>query len=399
MADCVGCPEITLSELGEELLAQLQGRRYPLGGSLELTERCNLRCVHCYINQPAGSAEAAAREMTLPQVQTVLDKVAGAGCLFLLVTGGEPLLRPDFAEIWRYAKQKGLVLTLFTNGTLLTPRMADFLAEYRPHVIEITLYGATQGTYERVTGVPGSYARCMRAIDLLLERGLRLDLKSVLLRSNRHELEAMRVFAEGLGALFRFDGVLWPRLDGGQAALAERLPPEEVVALDREYPERQWEYKDLIARTGPGQVRGERVYACGAGQRSFHLDCAGQLSVCMMTRRPAYDLLRGSFQEGWEKVLGAELSKVRTLESPCPTCTVGVLCTQCPGWSQAVHGDDETPVDYVCKMGQLRAAQIASTPIKLDRDRRNWDGEEASLREAGPEEGTAGGQVRSVGGM
>jgi radical SAM protein with 4Fe4S-binding SPASM domain len=133
-----------------------------------------------------------------------------------------------------------------------------------------------------------------------------------------------------------------------------------VVALDREYPKRQREYEDLIARTSPGPVRAERVYACGAGQRSFHVDSAGLLSVCMMSRQPAYDLLHGSFQEGWEKVLGAELSKVRTLDTLCRTCTVGALCTQCPGWSQMVHGDDETPVDYVCEIGRLRAAQMVS---------------------------------------
>ena len=363
MVDCLGCPEITLGELGEELLAQLQGRRYPLAGSLELTERCNLRCVHCYINQPAGNMEAAAREMTLPQVRTVLDKIAEAGCLFLLLTGGEPLLHPDFADIWRYTKQKGMLVTLFTNGALLTPRLADLLAEYRPRQVEITLYGAAQETYEWVTGVAGSYARCVRGIELLLERGLRLNLKSVLLRSNCHELEAMQAFAERLGVSFRFDGLLWPRLDSGQAALAERLSPAEVVALDLGYPERQREYEDLVSRAGPGPARAERVYACGAGQRSFHVDCAGRLSVCMMSRRPAYDLLHGSFQEGWEEVLGAELSRVRTLDTPCQACTVGVLCTQCPGWSQMVHGDDETPVDYVCEIGRLRAAQMTSVVI------------------------------------
>ena len=363
MVDCLGCPEITLGELGEKLLAQLQGRRYPLSGSLELTERCNLRCVHCYINQPASSAQAAAREMTLPRVRVVLDKIAEAGCLFLLLTGGEPLLRPDFAEIWRYAKQKGMVVSLFTNGTLLTPHLADFLAEYRPRMVEITLYGATAATYEKVTGVPGSYARCRRSIELLQERGLRLNLKSVLLRSNRHEKEAMQAFAEGLGASFRLDGVLWPRLDGGQAVLAERLSPAEVVALDREYPERQREYEDLARRAGPGPVRAERVYACGAGLRSFHVDCAGRLSVCMMSRRPAYDLLHGSFREGWEEVLGPELSKVRSLDTLCRTCTVGALCSQCPGWSQVVHGDHETPVDYVCEIGRLRAMQMASAAI------------------------------------
>ena len=137
---CPSCPEITLSDVGDELLAQLGGRRYPLGATFELTERCNLRCLHCYIQQPAGSPEAASRELTLPQVRTVLDKMADAGCMFLVLTGGEPLLRPDFPEIWRHAKGKGMLTTLFTNGTLLTPQIADLLGEYRPYAAEITLF-------------------------------------------------------------------------------------------------------------------------------------------------------------------------------------------------------------------------------------------------------------------
>jgi radical SAM protein with 4Fe4S-binding SPASM domain len=365
--DCPACPEVTLGEVGDELLLQLGTRRYPLGGSFELTERCNLSCLHCFINQPASSREIAARELTLSQVRNVLDQMADAGCLFLLLTGGEVFLRPDFCEIYRYAKQKGFLVSLFTNGTLLTPRIADCLAEWRPSAVEITLYGATQGTYERVTQVPGSFARCMQGIQLVLERDLRLTLKSVLLQANRHELDDMRALAGRLGVQYRFDGVLFPRLDGRPLAPAQRLSPGDVVALDREYLERQQAFDRLYRDYGATAVRSEYLYSCGAGHRSFHVDSAGMLSVCMMARRPAYDLLQGNFQEGWEEFLGAVLRKKRTLDTPCRSCTVGALCTQCPGWSQLAYGDDETPVEYVCEVGRLRAAQtIASAGIILE---------------------------------
>jgi len=283
--------------------------------------------------------------------------VADAGCLFLLLTGGEPLLRPDFGDVYRYAKQKGLLVSLFTNGTLLTPRIADFLAEWRPQAIEITLYGATQETYERVTGVPGSYARCMRGIELALDRKLRLNLKSILVKENRHELEAMIALTDRLGVQFRFDAVLFPRLDGRQTPWAHRLSPDEVVALDRQYSKRQEEFDRLHRQFAAIAVRSEYVYTCGAGTRSFHIDRSGQLSLCMMARRPAYDLVHGSFQEGWNLFASALLKKKRTLPTACTSCTVGALCTQCPAWSQLVYGDDETPVLYVCEMGRLRAAQ------------------------------------------
>jgi len=346
-----------LGEWGEELHQRLQGRRYPLGGTLEVTDRCNLSCVHCYINQPAASRAAQTRELSAAQIAGLLDQMAEAGTLFLLLTGGEPLLRLDFAEIYQMARQRGMVVSLFTNGSLLTPRIADVLADSRPFGIEITLYGATPQTYEAVTRAPGSYARCRRGIELLLERGLPLTLKSVLLRANRHELPAMRELAAELGVKFRYDGTLWPRLDGGEQPYDQRLSLEEMLALDLEDPERRRQWEKTAAAFSGQFVRAERVYSCGAGLQTFHVDSAGRMSICTMSRRPAYDLLSMGFQEAWER-LGELRQLKRQLDTPCRTCAVGALCTQCPGWSQAVHGDDETPVEFVCKLGKLRAAQF-----------------------------------------
>jgi len=354
--DCPTWRGLDLGELSQEQLQRLRGRRYPFVGTFELTERCNLACVHCFINQPAASQAARARELTTAQVAGTLDQMADAGCLYLLLTGGEPLLRPDFVDIYRHAKQKGILLTLFTNGTLLTPRMADFLAEWRPRSLEITLYGATQGTYEQVTQVPGSYARCRRGIELALERDLPLGLKAMVMRPNRHELQDLKALAAQLGVAFRYDGVLWPRLDGGQQPYGQQLSPQEIVALDQEDPERMLEWQEAYSRA-PDFVRPDLVYACGAGHHGFHVDCSGQVSMCMMARRPAYDLRQGSFQEGW-RFLETVRAEQRELDTACRTCTVGVLCAQCPGWSQVVHGDNETPVEFVCELGRLREAQF-----------------------------------------
>jgi radical SAM protein with 4Fe4S-binding SPASM domain len=358
--NCPTYPELTLDSWGDELVQTLQGRRHPLGGTFELTERCNLACVHCLINQPAASRAAVARELSASRLGVLLDQVADAGCLFLLLTGGEVLLRPDFPEIYQHAKRRGMLVSLFTNGTLLTPRIADLLADSRPFVVEITLYGATEGTYERVTQVPGSYARCRRGIELALDRGLRLSLKAVLLTTNRHELPDMRVFADQLGVRFRYDGMLWPRLDGGEQPLAHRLSLQEMINLDRQDPERQRAWDESARSFGDQLVRAEYVYGCGAGFRSFHVDCSGQLSMCLMARRTAYNLLQGSFQEGWE-YLGALRKEKRQMATECRTCTVGALCSQCPGWSQVVYGDNETPVGFVCELGRLRAAEAQRT--------------------------------------
>src|SRR6185503_239215 len=104
-------------------------------------------------------------ELTLDEHRRILDQMAAAGCLWLLYTGGEILARRDFLDIYTHAKRNGFLITLFTNGTMITEKVADYLAEWRPFSVEITVYGRTRATYERLTGVPGSYDKCMRGID------------------------------------------------------------------------------------------------------------------------------------------------------------------------------------------------------------------------------------------
>lgn len=350
-------PELSLTEWGEALFAPLDGKRYPIGGTLEITDRCNIACVHCYINQAAADREVKSRELSTVQITGLMDQLADAGCLFLLLTGGEVLIRPDFLDIFHHARRRGMLVSIFTNGTLLSERIADDLAQWTPRSIEITLYGATQQTYESVTRIPGSYARCMQGIYLLLERGLPLLLKSVLLKNNLHELDAMQNLAQQLGVNFRYDGTLWPRLDGGEQPYDYRLSLREMLNLDVQDPQRLAEWEKTAVQFSGQPIRAENVYSCGAGLRSFHIDSSGKLSICTMARRPSYDLLSIVFQEAWEKL--GELRKAkRQLNTVCRTCTIGGLCNQCPGWSQAVHDDDETPVDYICNLAHLRATMI-----------------------------------------
>jgi MoaA/NifB/PqqE/SkfB family radical SAM enzyme len=133
----------------------------------------------------------------------VLDEITEAGCLWLLFTGGEILVRKDFLDIYAHAKGKGLLINLFTNGVLVTEEIAAFLAGMPPFVIEISLYGSTPETYERITRVPGSFERCLRGIRLLKDRGLPLRLKTMVVTVNQHEIwEINRFVEEDLGLEF-----------------------------------------------------------------------------------------------------------------------------------------------------------------------------------------------------
>ncbi|MBN1660644.1 MAG: radical SAM protein [Anaerolineae bacterium] len=339
------------------MVQNLGSERAPLYGTIGLTDRCNLNCVHCFVHDPARDASLKSQELTTRQWFGILDQLADAGCLRLLWTGGEPLLRPDFCDLHRYAKRKGLLTVLFTNATLLTPDMVAFLQEWRPWWIEVTLYGMTAPTYERVTGVPGSFARCLRGIEMLREAGFNLRLKTMAMRLNIHELEDMYRFSADLGISFRHDAVLW------QSARAEdiaplRLSPTEVVGLDRLKPGTDEDFVRLYHRfldvqASPGYQPGA-FFHCGAGIRSFFIDPYARLSTCQMYRSSGYDLLSGSFQEGW-RTLGEWRSWRVSKDFECLHCELSGLCQRCPASSETENGDSESVPAFFCEIAHLRA--------------------------------------------
>ena len=352
--DCVGVPEIGLDQWVNKLFGDGGRERLPLLGSLELTYRCNLDCVQCYCNLPASDEQALLTEMSFEEVRDLINQAAEEGCLWLLLTGGEPLLRPDFLEVYTHAKKSGMLVMLFTNGTLLDAEIADVLAEWPPRRVEITLHAVTRETFEMVTRVPGSYDRCMRGIDLLLERDILLNLKTTVTTLNKHELWATKKYAEGLGVDYRFDGLLIPRLDGSKQPYSVRLTPEEVVGLDLQDQERSRELERVCEHFW-GPPSGDSVYACRAGERSFHVNPFGLLSLCITNLAHTYDLKQGSFDAAWRQFI----PEVRSLQAEraveCRTCPVMSLCGQCPAWSYLEHRDLETPVEYLCRLGHRRA--------------------------------------------
>lgn len=152
----------TYGDFSTALHDRFGGRRVPVEVSIEVTHRCPLDYQHCYNNLPMNDASARKQELSFAEHVRLLDELVDLGCLWLLYTGGEIFARKDFLEIYTEAKKRGFLITLFTNGTMITPRVADYLSEYRPFNIEITLYGATRETYEALTKVPGSFDRCMK---------------------------------------------------------------------------------------------------------------------------------------------------------------------------------------------------------------------------------------------
>ncbi len=353
-----------------EFSAGLQRRsfkhRIPLSGTIEVTRRCPMACCHCYNNLAMEDREARLGELSYDDHCRVLDEITDSGCLWLLYTGGEIFARRDFLDIYTYAKKKGLLITLFTNGTLVTPDVADHLAQWIPFSIGITLYGRTRETYERITGIPGSFEKCMRGIRLLRDRRLPLYLKTTAITLNKHEIWDMKQFAEQeLGLEFTFDCMINPRIDNTQSPLAVRLTPAEVIELDLLDPKRVAAWASFTRQfNGPVHSSGDgsEMYHCGGGINSFAIDPQGRMSICVLSHTDTYDLRTGSFRTAWQEFLGKVRGRKITRATKCLSCEIKAMCGMCPANGELERGDPESPVDFLCQVAHLRS-HVLGIPV------------------------------------
>jgi radical SAM protein with 4Fe4S-binding SPASM domain len=332
-------------------------RRIPAFVSIELTHRCNLRCVHCYLGGEDACPAPERPELPTERWLTLVDEIAAAGCLELLITGGEPLLRRDFAQIYRRAREAGMLLTVFTNGTLIDESILALFCDLPPNHVEISIYGATEGTYEAVTGVPGSHRRCLEGIRSLLECGINACLKTVILELNKHEIREMERMARSLGIDFRTDSSVFPRFDGDRRPLDYRVPAAEAVEVEFGDHERACAWSDYYEKT-LGQPEQEKLYTCGAGLTYGNVTPSGELTPCLMIPEPAEQIRTQSFTVAWR----ASISSIREVEPEadyrCNSCPKRHLCGLCPAFFALESGSDQRPADYICELGEARLRRV-----------------------------------------
>ncbi len=335
---------------------------------LEVTARCNNDCRHCYINLPAGDKTARENELSFEEIGEIADEAVSLGALWCLITGGEPLLREDFLDIYIGLKKKGLLVSVFTNATLITDEHVRLFLEYPPRDIEVSVYGVTKETYERVTRRPGSFSRFMRGLDLLMENGLKVRLKAMALRSNLSELPEIAAFCrERTKDFFRFDPFLHLRFDGDPAGnreiKSERLSPGEIVALERMDSERFRSLEegcDKLIIPEFKQFAGNQLFLCGAGEGSFVMSWDGVFRLCSSLQHPdcVYSLRKGSLTDAWHNFV----PMVRDMRSEreeflkkCRVCPIINLCMWCPANAYLETGEIDAHVEYFCEVAHARA--------------------------------------------
>ncbi len=355
--------------------------RIPVDGTFELTVRCNLHCKMClFRHDDSENASIRTSELTAEQWIDLADQVAEAGTLSLLLTGGEPMLRPDFCEIYEGIYKKGFLLTLYTNATLVTPEIMDLLRRCPPNRIGVTIYGASPETYRKVCGDAGAYDRMIRGVKELQTLPSVLDFRTTVIKDNCKDLDAID---ELLKETFHVDSrltqtrIVTSAVRGACADVPScRLEPEENVRMafrrginiikeyvGDEYSEENlhFEYHQDESQQGQQKVS---LFGCDAGMRSYTISWDGKLLGCQMLGLFNCDVVHQPFMKAWEEYP----SKVHLPEThpDCRCCEMASICNCCPASRYAETGDLGGKPEYVCRDTAIiyKSLNRRSIPVK-----------------------------------
>ncbi len=328
----------------QRILENARVQRIPLSAHFELTYRCNLDCAHCYATQRRQPGELTARESI-----RVLDELACAGCLFLCLTGGEIFCRSDLIPFLRAAKERSFALRLLTNGTLLTPSLADELADVCPLAVEISLYAMDPAIHDSITTVPGSHALTLAAINLCLERGLNVAIKTVLLKANVMEFPALRAFASENGTRFVHDLLLAPSDDGADIMRESGLSEDELAGFFQSYGAVPPATNFQALRPLPDDP------LCGQAASTVAVGPSGDVFPCLAIRRPMGNLKTTPFREIWNASGLVSCANMRYSDlKECGKCAFFDYCIRCPGLAWAQSGDIAGCSGAACRIARAQ---------------------------------------------
>ncbi len=332
----------------------------PLEGNLDLTYRCNNNCRHCWI-RIAPCAREQKQELSFEEIKRLVDDARKMGCQRWNISGGEPMLRPDFPEIFDYLTQKAVSYRLITNGTLITREIAHLLRRRGSKMV--ALCGATAAVHDHITRTPGSFEAAMQGFAYLKEAGATFTVQLIPMRDNYHQFGKMTELARSLTLHYRI-GAPWLYLSacGSKRRNAEiirqRLDPKDVILLDQpNLSDEEWFAQEMEPPCGKAAVADRLLATCLAIRRAFHIDPYGRMTFCGFIKEPAlrYDLRRGSFREAWEVFIPGLADRVRggaEYRENCGGCDLRNDCRWCSVYAYLEHGRYGAKVEYLCQVAR-----------------------------------------------
>lgn len=327
----------------------------PYGATIELTSKCNFKCVHCYLDN-CHSEE----QLPLDKIKYILDQLAKAGMLTIFLSGGEPLLRSDFPEIYTYAKKLGFLIVIFTNGYLLNDSLLELFLKYPPLEIDISLYGGSNEAYERITGVKGAFDVIKQNILKYTQAGIFVSSKTPVLNLMIDDLDNIKKFADDCHIPWRISFDIVPTIDNEEKN-GYQVEAKTAVQLFKKYSSTyQADKTTLIENLMNSNFRiGRKRYACGTGKSSCFVDYRGIVCPCIETRHRGISIFDEPFETIWDKVRQITYENLpnEVKDYKCLSCKLACVCRSCPavrerryGVSYKVEKSDCEFTEELCKI-------------------------------------------------
>jgi len=332
--------------------------RRPLYGQLELTCRCNYNCIHCYCNGTGSSNE----ELNFSQWKDIIEQIYSLGGLYLTLTGGEPILHRDFLKIYTYARNKGFLITVFSNGYGLDEKLINYFEEAPPFNIEVTLNGITASVYENITQVKDSFKKAMANIRSIKGKKLPLTLKTNGLKENKDEILKIKKFVyDFLGkGKYKFDPFIMPSLTGLLEPTRHRLKPSEILELESKDPDMLAQRKKEAAHARNFKRDKSYLYRCNAWWTNYFINPYGLLQFCHLSKKYSTDLTKIPFKYGFYEKFPKLLKEKYKTKSKCILCKYRDYCYRCPARVSLETGNEEAPVPYFCELAKKTYKQKAA---------------------------------------
>ena len=346
-----------MSGLMAEMAAKALKLNIPLSVQLDLTYRCNERCIHCYLDHDDHG------EMTTAEIKGLLDQMADAGVFFLTISGGEILMRRDFFEILEHAHARTFSIKLKTNGVLIRKKEAERMHALGVESVQISVYSHRAEVHDAITKMPGSFRQSIEAIRLLRTLGLHVTIANVLMVQNAQDYPGVRALAAELGAKCTLDPTITPMMDGDRSILELNVDKAALREVFRDAA-LVGNVEEFCAPPQGVDADALDMLPCSAGHTACYVSPYGDVYPCVQFPLPSGNVRRTKFVDIWRD--SPQLKEVRSItlrDMPsCSQCTHGATCTRCPGLAY-LEGNMRGPSYQDCEKSYARTG-IPSENLK-----------------------------------
>lgn len=341
----------------QKILKKTVDENIPFTVHFDLTYKCNLKCIHCYVTKESGK-----KELSTEEIKSIINQLAEANTLYLTFSGGEIFTRRDFFEIAHYAREKDFALRLLTNGTLITPKIADKIRDLNPISVRMSLYALEPSIHDAVTRSKGSQRKTVKALILLKERGVKVAINSVLMKENVGEFEKLKAFAQEMDSGFVFDPGVIPCDDGSKKPLIHRLTENDLIDF--------FSSNSRTSKWEPIEIPDDSPL-CGAGLNTIYISPYGEAYPCVSIRESCGNLTEQSLSKVWQAPILKRLRATKFSDlKECSTCPLRSYCKHCPGLALLEDGDLFGPSQAACTLARARKTTYETARISTDEKNR-----------------------------